>query len=66
MTHLPAIEPAYFDEAIASKLLNGTETMPRIATAKGKRAIRNFLRGLTRQKSDSQTCPDRYRAFSTS
>ncbi len=30
MTDLPAIEPAYFDDALASKLTGNNETMPRI------------------------------------
>ena len=28
MTDLPAIEPAYFDDALASKLTGNNETMP--------------------------------------
>ncbi|GBU14477.1 hypothetical protein AwEntero_30780 [Enterobacterales bacterium] len=44
MTHLPAIEPRCFDEAIASKLLDGAESMPRILILYGSVRERSYSR----------------------
>ena len=44
MTHLPAIEPGCFDEAIASNLLDGAETMPRILILYGSVRERSYSR----------------------
>lgn len=44
MTDLPAIEPAYFDDALASKLTGNNETMPRIL----------ILYGSVRERSHSR------------
>ena len=44
MTDLPAIEPAYFDDALASKLTGNNETMPRILILYGSVRERSYSR----------------------
>lgn len=44
MTGLPAIEPNCFDDAIASKLLDSAETMPRILILYGSVRERTYSR----------------------
>lgn len=44
MTQCPAIERQYFDEAIASKLLSGDATMPRILILYGSVRERSYSR----------------------
>ncbi len=44
MTDLPAIEPAYFDDALASKLTGNNETMPRILILFGSVRERSYSR----------------------
>ena len=44
MVDLPAIEPAYFDDALASKLTGNNETMPRILILYGSVRERSYSR----------------------
>ena len=44
MTDLPAIEPDYFDDVIASKLTGNNETMPRILILYGSVRERSYSR----------------------